>query len=105
MLPRKLPLPAPLSQTEGHPAQRCLRDFVILMKRRYGNEINWFKVVGGMTVSVSIEAAPFRSNLQQILRNTPHRQCVAGIVEMFAEVLGWPCRRRASSVGSASWLL
>lgn len=33
------------------------------MKQRYGNEINWFKVLGGMTVAVSIESDIFKANL------------------------------------------
>jgi len=43
-----------------HSSEKCLRDFVIMMKKRYGSEINWFKVVGGMTVSISIESASFK---------------------------------------------
>jgi hypothetical protein len=31
-----------------------MKNFIYLMKQRYGNEINWFKVLGGMTVAVSI---------------------------------------------------
>jgi hypothetical protein len=47
-----------------HGSDKCLRDFVILMKKRYGSEINWFKVVGGLTVSVSIDEASFKSNVE-----------------------------------------
>jgi hypothetical protein len=53
-----------------------MNDFVIVMKKRYGNEINWFKVLGGMTVAVSIEAEVFKLNLMQIMRNTSHHQCI-----------------------------
>jgi hypothetical protein len=37
-----------------HTVDKCMKNFIYLMKQRYGNEINWFKVLGGMTVAVSI---------------------------------------------------
>ena len=53
-----------------------MEDFVIVMRKRYGSEINWFKVLGGMTVAISIEAEVFRSNLGQVMRNTSHHKCM-----------------------------
>ena len=52
-----------------------MKDLVLMMKRRYGNKSNWFKVLGGLTVSVSIEAEMFRVNLQHVLRNTSQYNC------------------------------
>ncbi len=59
-----------------HSINKCMKDFVVIMNKRYGNEINWFKVLGGMTVSVSIEAEVFRLNLAQIMKNTNHHNCI-----------------------------
>jgi hypothetical protein len=61
-------------------------DFVVLMRKRYGKEINWFKVLGGMTVAVSIEGDVFRGNLSQIMRNTSHHRCIEDIMSLFLEV-------------------
>jgi hypothetical protein len=56
------------------------------MRKRYGSEINWFKVLGGMTVAISIEADIFRGNLAQIMRNTSHHKCIEEIMNLFLEV-------------------
>lgn len=59
-----------------HSIDKCMSDFVIIMKKRYGNEINWFKVLGGMTVAISIEDYTFKLNLLQIMKNTCHNRCI-----------------------------
>ena len=70
-------------QETGHEVENCLGDWVVVMRRRYGNEVNWFKVLGGMTVAMSIEASTFIDNLRHILKNTIHRHCWSSIVEQF----------------------
>ena len=36
-----------------------MNDWVAVMRRRYGNEANWFKVLGGMTVAMWIDVGTF----------------------------------------------
>ena len=57
------------------------------MKTRYGSEYNWFKVVGGLTVSISIEKAFFSENISQLMRNTPHARCSSTVVSLFLNVI------------------
>lgn len=90
-------------QRAAHPPEKCMEDFVILMRKRYGSEINWFKVLGGMTVAVSIEAEVFRSNLAQIMRNTSHHRCIDQIISLFLEVTHLrPSPTSKSSPGTTS---
>ena len=59
-----------------HDVEKCLRDFILIMKKRYGKEINWFKVISGMTVSVTIQIDTFKENIKEIMKNSRHSKCV-----------------------------
>ena len=70
-----------------HTVDKCMKNFIYLMKQRYGNEINWFKVLGGMTVAVSIQSDIFKANLYEILKNSSHHKCIEQLMTLFADVL------------------
>jgi uncharacterized protein YpuA (DUF1002 family) len=74
------------TRVNTHQPERCMEDFVIVMRKRYGSEINWFKVLGGMTVAISIESDVFRNNLAQVMRNTSHHKCMDQIMNLLLEV-------------------
>jgi hypothetical protein len=46
-----------------HPLSKCLKYYAFTMKKRYGNEINWFRIMGGMTVAISINPNIFKKNM------------------------------------------
>ncbi len=57
------------------------------MRRLYGSSKNWFKVLGGLTVSITIESAVFMRSLSRILCNTSHTNCAEGLTKLFLKVL------------------
>jgi hypothetical protein len=57
------------------------------MRRLYGSSKNWFKVLGGLTVSITIDAVVFMRSLTRILCNTIHTNCAEGLTKLFLKVL------------------
>jgi hypothetical protein len=49
------------------------------MSKRYGSEMNWFKMMGGLTISMNISLEIFNSNLLKIMKNTNHNNCIENI--------------------------
>lgn len=60
---------------------------VRLLAMQHGSEKNWFKVLGGMTIAVTIEKNVFKANLIRLLRNTVHYKCSDKLIAMFTEVI------------------
>lgn len=58
-----------------HSVTLCLETFVKIMRKLYGSEKNWFKALGGLTVSVTIDPPSFKKSLAKVLRNTSHLNC------------------------------
>lgn len=69
-----------------HIPNKCLNTLTKIMRRLYGNEKNWFKVLGGFTVAMTIDHNTFRRNLMKILCNTSHAGCVDSLTELFLKV-------------------
>jgi hypothetical protein len=72
--------------TTHHPS-KCLQALARTLKKLYGNEKNWFKMLGGYTIAVSIDRNVFKSSLKKILLHTVHIHCVDAIIAVFLNVL------------------
>ena len=46
-----------------HDPRKCFEIFKKVMEKMYGSEINWFKILGGVTIAVKIEKNICRKNL------------------------------------------
>jgi hypothetical protein len=69
-----------------HDVSQCIEMFKNLMRRLYGSEINWFKAIGGITISVKADRDICVRNLSRILRNTYHSECGEKITSYFLKV-------------------
>jgi hypothetical protein len=56
------------------------------LAKLYGGERNWFKVLGGFTIAMTIDRSIFKANLGRVLSHTPHSGCVEAITGIFLEV-------------------
>jgi hypothetical protein len=59
------------------------------MRRLYGSSKNWFKVLGGLTVSITIESPVFTRSLARILCNTSHTTCAESLTNLFLKVFNF----------------
>ena len=46
-----------------HDPKKCFETFKRIMEKQYGSEINWFKVLGGVTIAVKIDKNVCKKNL------------------------------------------
>lgn len=58
-----------------------------MLRRIYGNDKNWFKVLGGFTIAITIDVQIFRRNIMKLLNNTAHAGCIDAIINIFLNVL------------------
>jgi hypothetical protein len=59
---------------------------VRVLKKLYGNEKNWFKVLGGFTIAITIDQNVFKRNVSKVLSHSPHTGCVEMITAEFLKV-------------------
>ena len=62
-------------KTKDHSTIKCLGTLTKILRSLYGSERNWFKVLGGLTISVTIEKSTFKKSIAKILCNTSHAGC------------------------------
>lgn len=57
-----------------------------ILRRNHGSERNWFKVLGGLTISVTIDPTTFKKSVAKVLCNTSHSNCASELVQYFLKV-------------------